>query len=100
MAGIYEPTRKPGQPPAVVVAGALGDNGSALFAVIGTLAALRHREKTGRGQYVDISMYDSMIAMSDMVPHLWSMDAPRCQRLMALFRGRRGTAIAFTDSRT
>ena len=40
MAGIYEPTRKPGQPPPVVVAGALGDNGSALFAIIGTLAAL------------------------------------------------------------
>ncbi len=76
MAGIYEPTRKPGQPPPVVVAGALGDNGSALFAVIGALAALRHREATGRGQFVDVCMYDSMLAMSDMVPHLWSMDAP------------------------
>jgi formyl-CoA transferase len=75
MAGIYEPTRKPGAPPPVVVAGALGDNGSALFAVIGTLAALRHRERTGRGQVVDISMYDSMVAMSDMVPFLWSMGA-------------------------
>lgn len=76
MAGIYEPTRKPGQPPPVVVAGALGDNGSALFGVIGVLAALQHRERTGLGQYVDVSMYDSMIAMSDMVPQLWSMGAP------------------------
>jgi formyl-CoA transferase len=76
MAGIYEPTRKSGQPPSVVVAGALGDNASALFGVIGTLAALRHREATGRGQHVDVSMYDSMLAMSDMVPHLWSMNAP------------------------
>lgn len=76
MAGIYEPTRKPGEPPPVVIAGALGDNGSALFAVIGTLAALRHREATGRGQYVDVCMYDSMLAMADMVPHLWSMGAP------------------------
>jgi crotonobetainyl-CoA:carnitine CoA-transferase CaiB-like acyl-CoA transferase len=76
MAGLYEPTRKPGAPPPVVVAGALGDNGSALFGIIGTLAALRHRERTGVGQHVDISMYDSMIAMSDMVPHLWSMGAP------------------------
>ena len=76
MGGIYEPTRKPGEPPSVVVAGALGDNGAALFAVIGTLAALRHRDQTGLGQYVDISMYDSMVAMSDMVPHLWSMGAP------------------------
>jgi crotonobetainyl-CoA:carnitine CoA-transferase CaiB-like acyl-CoA transferase len=76
MAGIYEPTRKPDEPPPVVVAGALGDNGSALFGIIGTLAALRHRERTGLGQHVDISMYDSMLAMSDMVPHLWSMGAP------------------------
>ena len=76
MAGIYEPTRKPGEPPPVVVAGALGDNGSALFAAIGTLAALRQRERTGRGQHVDISMYDAMLAMADMVPQLHSLGAP------------------------
>jgi formyl-CoA transferase len=76
MGGLYEPSRKPGQPPPVVVAGALGDIGSALFAVIGTLAALRHREHTGLGQYVDVAMYDAMVAIADMVPFLWSMDAP------------------------
>ena len=76
MAGLYEPTRKPGQPPPVVVAGALGDNGAGLFGIIGMLAALRHRDRTGVGQHVDISMYDSMIALSDMVPQLWSMGAP------------------------
>ncbi len=76
MGGIYEPSRKPGQPPPVVVAGALGDNAAALFAVIGTLAALRHRDATGLGQHVDVAMYDSMIAMADMVPFLWSMGAP------------------------
>ena len=32
MGGLYEPSRKPDQPPPVVVAGALGDIGSALFA--------------------------------------------------------------------
>ncbi len=76
MGGLYEPTRKPGEPPRVVVAGALGDNAAALFAVIGTLAALRHRDRIGIGQQVDVAMYDSMIAMTDMVPFLWSMDAP------------------------
>jgi len=76
MGGLYEPNRKPGQPPPVVVAGALGDNASALFAVIGTLAALRQRDSAGVGQHVDVAMYDSMIAMTDMVPFLWSMDAP------------------------
>jgi len=76
MGGLYEPTKKPGQPPPVVVAGALGDNAAALFTVIGTLAALRQRDRTGLHQYVDVAMYDSMIAMVDMVPFLWSMDAP------------------------
>jgi crotonobetainyl-CoA:carnitine CoA-transferase CaiB-like acyl-CoA transferase len=59
-----------------VTAGALGDNAAALFSVIGILAALHHREQTGEGQMVDIALYDSMIAMTDMVPFLASMDAP------------------------
>lgn len=33
-----------------------------LFAVIGILLALRTREKTGMGQFVDVSMLDSMIS--------------------------------------
>ena len=76
MSGLYEPTRRAGEPPPVVVAGALGDNATALFAVIGTLAALRHRDRIGVGQHVDVAMYDSMLAMADMIPFLWSMDAP------------------------
>ncbi len=76
MGGLYEPSRKPDQPPPVVVAGALGDIGSALFAVIGTLAALRERERSGLGQQVDVAMFDAMIALSDMPPLLWSMGAP------------------------
>jgi formyl-CoA transferase len=76
MGGIYDPNRKPGEPPPVVVAGALGDNASALFLVIGILGALRQRERTGLGQHVDVSMYDAMIAMADMVPNLWSLGAP------------------------
>jgi crotonobetainyl-CoA:carnitine CoA-transferase CaiB-like acyl-CoA transferase len=76
MGGLYEPSRKPDQPPPVVVAGALGDIGSALFCVIGILAALRERERSGLGQRVDVAMYDAMIALSDMPPLLWSMGAP------------------------
>lgn len=73
MAGLYEPNRRPGQPPPVVVAGALGDIGSALFSVIGILSALRQRERTGLGQHVDVALYDAMVAISDMPPFLWSM---------------------------
>ncbi len=96
MGGLYEPTRKEGQPPPVVVAGALGDNATALYTVIGTLAALHHRSRTGLGQHVDVSMYDSMVAMTDMVPFLWSMDAPAhmagpgTTALVASFKARDG----------
>jgi crotonobetainyl-CoA:carnitine CoA-transferase CaiB-like acyl-CoA transferase len=38
------------------------DATAGLFAVIGILLALRARESTGRGQYVDVSMLDSMIS--------------------------------------
>jgi crotonobetainyl-CoA:carnitine CoA-transferase CaiB-like acyl-CoA transferase len=53
--------------------GALGDISSALFGVIGILAALRHRDHTGEGQYVDIAMYDAMVAMTDVVTNFWSL---------------------------
>jgi formyl-CoA transferase len=91
MAGLYEPIRRPGEPPPVVVAGALGDNASALYALIGTLAALRQRDRTGRGQHVDISMFDAMIAMTDMVPFMWSLGEPPS----AATAGRTGIVAAF-----
>jgi formyl-CoA transferase len=73
MSGIYEMKRTGDDPPAVAPVGALGDISAALFATIGILAALRHREATGRGQYVDIAMFDAMLAMTDIVTNFWSM---------------------------
>ena len=73
MSGIYEYKSGPDQPPVTIPVGALGDISSALFAVIGILAALRHREHTGLGQYVDVAMLDAMVAMTDVVTNFWSM---------------------------
>src|SRR5512146_1029168 len=73
MSGIYEMKRAGDDPPAVAPVGALGDIGAALFAAIGMLAALRQRESTGRGQYVDIAMFDAVLAMTDIVTNFWSM---------------------------
>ena len=72
MSGIYD-YRHPGEPPVTIPVGALGDISSGLFGVIGVLAALRHRERTGEGQYVDIAMFDSMLAMTDIVTNFWSL---------------------------
>jgi formyl-CoA transferase len=73
MSGIYEFKRRGDDPPVVAPAGALGDIGTALFATIGVLAALRHQERTGLGQHVDVAMYDSLIALTDLVTNYWSM---------------------------
>jgi crotonobetainyl-CoA:carnitine CoA-transferase CaiB-like acyl-CoA transferase len=73
MSGIYEFKRQGDAPPLVAPVGALGDIGSALYAVIGVLAALRHRDATGRGQHVDIAMLDAMVAMTDIVTNFWSL---------------------------
>ena len=73
MSGIYEMKRVADQPPMTAPAGALGDISAALFATIGTLAALRHRDLTGTGQYVDVAMFDSVVAMTDIVTNFWSL---------------------------
>jgi formyl-CoA transferase len=80
MGGLYELMREPGDPTRVGHAGALGDIGAALFATIGALAALRERDRTGKGRRVDVAMYDSVVALLDLAPFLWSMGVPRIRR--------------------
>lgn len=72
MAGLYEYARDGDSPPHLAIAGALGDVGPALYAVIGLLSALHERNRTGKGCHVDVSMYDAMIAIADIV-HLASV---------------------------
>ncbi len=76
IAGLYEFRRPEGEPPRVGAGGAIGDLSAALYGAIGVLAALRLRDRTGRGTHVDISMADTSLAMNDMSPNLWSMHAP------------------------
>jgi len=73
MSGIYDYTRRPGEPPRANPVGALGDISSALFATIGILAALRHRDLTGEGQHVDVAMLDATVAMTDIVTNFASL---------------------------
>ncbi|GAA5094555.1 CaiB/BaiF CoA transferase family protein [Nocardia iowensis] len=43
----------------------LADDLAGLHAAIGALAALRHRDRTGEGQHVDVSMLDALLFQSD-----------------------------------
>jgi crotonobetainyl-CoA:carnitine CoA-transferase CaiB-like acyl-CoA transferase len=76
MSGIYELKRIDDQPPVTAPLGGVGDITSSLYGVIGVLAALRQRERTGRGQQVDIAMFDCMVAVTDLVTNFWSMGVP------------------------
>jgi len=62
MTGVMAVTGSPGGPPTragLVVA----DNVAPLFALTGILAALRVRDRTGEGDFVEVSMFDSLISM-------------------------------------
>src|SRR3954463_15122249 len=63
VAGIMSITGEPGGRP--VKAGIpVTDLGAGLFAVVGILAALEHRHRTGVGQQVDTSLVDAGVALS------------------------------------
>jgi crotonobetainyl-CoA:carnitine CoA-transferase CaiB-like acyl-CoA transferase len=67
MAGLYGYAPGADGGPRPASAGALGDTAPGLYAVIGILAALRRRDLVGSGCHVDVSMYDAMIAVADVV---------------------------------
>ena len=63
VAGIMSVTGAPGGPP--MKSGVpLTDLGAGLFALVGILAALEHRHRTGVGQLIDTSLVDAGVALS------------------------------------
>jgi len=63
VSGIMSITGEPGGPP--VKAGIpVTDLGAGLFALVGVLAALTYRARTGAGQHIDTSLVDAGVALS------------------------------------
>ncbi len=62
--GIRHTTGDPDRPPARCGV-SLGDSLAAMFAVIGTLAALHERSRSGRGQEVDVAIYEAVAAVME-----------------------------------
>lgn len=72
MGGLRALSGYPDRPP--VRAGvSLGDEVAGLFAVNGALAALRERDGSGRGQEVDVALYESVFALTESLVSDWEL---------------------------
>jgi len=73
MGGMRYITGYPDRAP-VRVGISIGDSLAAMFGVIGALAALNHRQSTGRGQVVDVALYEAVFAMMESMLPEFGMD--------------------------
>ena len=64
MGGLRYVVGNPDSPPARVGI-SIGDSLAAIFACVGALSALHHRERTGRGQVVDSAIYEAVLGMME-----------------------------------
>ena len=80
MGGIMSITGTPESGPVKVGPG-IGDIFPAVLSVVGVLSALQHRERTGEGQYVDVSMVDGILSLTERIVHQYSYtdEAPEPQ---------------------
>ncbi len=76
--GIMSLTGEPDGEPMKVGVG-VADVMCGMYATIGILAALRHRDKTGEGQHIDVALVDSQIAwlINEGVNHLTNGELPK-----------------------
>jgi len=62
-----------GDGPPSSLAGAIGDIGPATMAAFGIMAALRHRDRTGEGQKLDVNQVDTMVSFNTCSSVGWAM---------------------------
>jgi crotonobetainyl-CoA:carnitine CoA-transferase CaiB-like acyl-CoA transferase len=72
MGGLRALTGYPDRPP-VRVGVSLGDSLAGLMGALGALAALHARGRTGRGQVVDASIYESVLAVTEALVPEWQV---------------------------
>jgi crotonobetainyl-CoA:carnitine CoA-transferase CaiB-like acyl-CoA transferase len=88
--GALELIGEAGRPPCIPGVQIADIAGGSLQAVVGILLALQAREKTGRGQHVDISMTDGMIGLLTIPFFLQQRDGSVPQRGAAMLSHRFG----------
>jgi len=79
---IGEPDRKPAR------AGiSIGDTLAGTFGTLGALAALEERHRSGRGQVVDASIFESVLAMTEALVPEWTVEGVTRERSGAILPG-------------
>jgi crotonobetainyl-CoA:carnitine CoA-transferase CaiB-like acyl-CoA transferase len=73
LAGILDVIGQPDQPPTIPGIQIADIAGGGMSAAIGILLALFSRERTGKGQYIDISMTDNMVSFLPVAQHLFNL---------------------------
>jgi formyl-CoA transferase len=77
MGGLRHLTGEPGRVP-VRVGVSIGDTLAALHGVIGILLALQHRHASGRGQVIDVALYEAVFnCMESLLPEYSAFGAVR-----------------------
>ena len=77
MGGLRHLTAEPGRVP-VRVGVSIGDTLAALHGVIGILLALQHRHHSGRGQVIDVALYEAVFnCMESLLPEYSAFGAVR-----------------------
>jgi formyl-CoA transferase len=83
MGGIRYVTGDPDRPPSRAGV-SLGDELGGTFAALGTMVALHARQRTGRGQVVDASLYESVLAMMESLIPEWEIAGYQRERTGAV----------------
>lgn len=82
-AGLTHLAGMPGGPPVTPGSTSLADYTTGLYGTIAILLALRHRDKTGQGQVIDLSLYESIFRVLDELAPAYAETG--------IVRGREGT---------
>lgn len=83
MGGLRYITGDPDRPPSRTGI-SIGDSLAATFACIGTLVALHHRHRSGRGQVVDSAIYEAVLAMMESLVPEWKVAGYQRERTGAV----------------
>jgi len=79
MSGLMDRTRAPGGAP-MQIGAAIGDTIPALWTAYGIVLALRQREASGNGQFLDMAMYDALCMHNYAAVAAQGPDLPEAER--------------------